>query len=276
MGSAVHSLQRAISDGSQSLIQLLRQTKLIAAKLSLDDIEAWVDDELKGYSPKKKERRPAYREITTTGLEVFHPHYGWKFAGNVSIKVPVWQPIAEIENLSRGEFAVLSVPKNFPVDDGIGGGLARNWPQRLTVGSSEYKRIMEATTDALLQWTIELEKRGIKGEDMNFDEKEKQSAGNMVFNIGSVQGNVGNVSHSQAVFNNYHSLHKTLLDSNVPMSERHELEGLMEELKTASPAEKPSLIQRGKDWIVKNKEFLGTSVELVTKAIIAAGGTGNQ
>jgi hypothetical protein len=28
----------------------------------------------------------------------------------------------------------------------------------------------------LLQWTVELEKRGINGEDMNFDEKEKQLA----------------------------------------------------------------------------------------------------
>lgn len=136
----------------------------------------------------------------------------------------------------------------------------------------------ETHSDLLDAQTREVapEERGIKGDDMNFDEKDKQSAGNMVFNIGSVQGNVGNVSHSQAIFNNYHSIHKTLLDSNVPMSERHELEGLMEKLKTASPEEKPSLIQRGKDWIVKNKEFLGTSLELVTKAIVAAGGTGNQ
>jgi hypothetical protein len=42
MSSAVHDLQKAISDGNQPLVQLLRQTKLIAAKLNLQDVETWV------------------------------------------------------------------------------------------------------------------------------------------------------------------------------------------------------------------------------------------
>jgi hypothetical protein len=267
MSSAVHSLQRAISDGSQPLIQLLRQTKLIAAKLGLSDVETWVDDELRGYSPDEKEKRPEYREVTTEGLEVFHPHYGWRFAGNVGLRIPVWQPIAEIENLSRGKFAVLSVPKNFPVDDGIGGGLARDWPQRLTVASSEYKRIVEAVTDELLQWTIELEKRGIKGDGMDFNEKEKQSATSQVFNIQKFTGVFGNVTGSQVTIYDYSSVSQLLLDHNVPKAERRELEDIMDDLKNATPEKKPPLIQKGKDWIIKNKEFLGASAEAVGRAI---------
>jgi hypothetical protein len=37
MSSAVHNLQMAISDGEQSLTQLLRRTKVIAAKLEVPD-----------------------------------------------------------------------------------------------------------------------------------------------------------------------------------------------------------------------------------------------
>jgi hypothetical protein len=49
MSSAVHNLQQAIVDGKTSITQLLRQTKLIAAKLDLSDVEQWVDLELNGY-----------------------------------------------------------------------------------------------------------------------------------------------------------------------------------------------------------------------------------
>jgi hypothetical protein len=268
MSSAVHNLQRAISNGSQPLVPLLRQTKLIAAKLNLVDVETWVDHELRGYPSSKK--LPDYRQVHSGRLEMYHPIYHWRFIGNPAATIAVCQPIAEIENLAQGDFATISVEKNYPVDDGMGGGMMRNWPQRLIISNSQYKRIMEAVTDELLQWTIALERRGIKGDDMNFDENEKQSAGNMVFNIGSVQGNVGSVSHSQANFQNYSSIHQLLVDRNVPMNERHELEKIVEEMKTASPEKQKSLIERGKAWVVKNRDFLGASGEIVAKTISAA------
>ena len=265
MSSAVHSLQKAVADGNQPLTPLLRRAKLIAAKLKVPDVEKWVDKELRGYATNGE--LAAYRRVRSLRLEMFHPHYGWRLIGNMSLTIPVRQPISEVENLSRGETATMNVSKNFPVDDGMGGGLFRSCPQRLVITGSEYKCIVEAVTDELLQWTVELEKRGIKGENMNFDEKEKQSAGNMVFNIGSVQGNVGNVTNSQVTICDYSSVHTLLIDRKVPMKERHELEGIMEELKTAPPEKKPSIVQRGMDWIAKNKGFLGASAEIVSKAI---------
>ena len=48
MSSAVHKLQKAIVDGNLAVTQLLRQTKLIAAKLNLEDVEKRVDLELNG------------------------------------------------------------------------------------------------------------------------------------------------------------------------------------------------------------------------------------
>jgi hypothetical protein len=50
MSSTVHDLQKAILDGQQSLTQLLRQTKLIAAKLNLEQVERWEALELTGFA----------------------------------------------------------------------------------------------------------------------------------------------------------------------------------------------------------------------------------
>src|SRR6516164_7274096 len=98
MSSAVQDLQRAIVKGEQSPTQLLRQTKLIAAKLKLEDVEKWVDSELNGY-PKGVDP-PNYRRVFSPRLE-YHNGYGggWQFAGHTNLAVRVRQPIAEVENL---------------------------------------------------------------------------------------------------------------------------------------------------------------------------------
>ncbi len=54
--------------------------------------------------------------------------------------------------------------------------------------------------------TIELEKRGIKGEDMNFDEKEKESATHQTFNIQKFTGVLGNITNSQVTLYDYSSV----------------------------------------------------------------------
>jgi len=70
MSSAVNDLQRAILGGQQSLTQLLRQTKVIAANLNLNDVECWVDLELGGY-PKDADP-PKYRTYMAQTLEYRH------------------------------------------------------------------------------------------------------------------------------------------------------------------------------------------------------------
>ena len=101
MSSAVHSLQKAIVDGKQSLTQLLMQTKLMAAKLGLPDVEKWVDCEVRGYP--ESVHPPPYRTATTMHLETQNPIHGWRFAGTVEIPIPMAKPIGEIEILSKGE-----------------------------------------------------------------------------------------------------------------------------------------------------------------------------
>ena len=112
MSSAVNDLQRAILGGQQSLTQLLRQMKVIAAKLNLEDVGRWVDSELNGYP--RQVVPPEYRTYGTNSLEYNNPYQGgWQFAGHVNIRIPARQPIAEVEDFSRTERGIyFPVPNN--------------------------------------------------------------------------------------------------------------------------------------------------------------------
>jgi len=106
MGSAIYNLQREILAGNQSITQLIRQAKLIAAKLNLKDVEKWVDMELNGYPPEVEP--PPYRAFSTETVVVHNPYRGWMYAGDFRLDIRARQPIAEIEQLSKS--ATLSIP----------------------------------------------------------------------------------------------------------------------------------------------------------------------
>lgn len=268
MSSAIHTLQKAILDPNQSLTQLLRQTKLIAAKLNLVDIEKWTDLELNGYPDEINP--PEYRAFGTESLMVRNPQCGWQYVTDVPTRLTARQPIAELEHLSKEKSVNFAPPEHFVLGNSLGMTTASGWPQRVTVPPSEFKLIIEFVRNELLQWAIELEKRGVKGDDMGFNEKERQSVTGHVYNIQKFTGVLGNVTGSQVTVYDYSSVSQLLLDHSVPKAERRELEDIMDDLKSAPPEKKPSLIQKGKDWIVRNKEFLGASAEAVGKAIGAA------
>ena len=157
MGSALLNLQRAILAGQPSLTQLLRQTKLIAARLTLDDVEHWLDQELAGYV--RTSEPPDYRRVFTQSLEVYNAHRGtWQFAGKLNFAFKAHQPIAQIESFSREERVALPVSKNFLIKNDLGDSFGSNWPQQFVVPGSQYKRVITAVVE---RWAGELGKRGI-------------------------------------------------------------------------------------------------------------------
>ena len=102
---------------------------------------------------------------------------------------------------------------------------------------------------------------------MSFDEKERKSAQGQVFNIQHFAGVLGDVSHSSVQVYDYSSLHQVLKQQQVPQQDRNELENIMDELKTADPAKKSTLLEKGKAWIATNEKFLGATVAVVRKAL---------
>lgn len=102
------------------------------------------------------------------------------------------------------------------------------------------------------------------------EQKKQYPPANQTVNIEKFNGILGNVTNSQVTLYDYSTIHQLLIDHNVPKTGRRELEDIMDELKEAPDAKKPSLIARGEQWIAKHKEFLGAGIEVVTKAIGAA------
>jgi hypothetical protein len=70
-------------------------------------------------------------------------------------------------------------------------------PQRLQLSTTAFRGILENVRSKLLDWTLELEKQGVLGENMSFNQAEKQIAHNItVNNIEKFTVILGNVSQS--------------------------------------------------------------------------------
>ena len=88
MSSAVHNLQQAIVDGKTSVTQLLRQTKLIAAKLDLSDVKEWCHgSDQKG--PPRVEMGPFW------WFKI--PHLGFQFSVPTSLFLTIGRLCVELQ-----------------------------------------------------------------------------------------------------------------------------------------------------------------------------------
>lgn len=271
MASMVKDLQKDIVSSKKSVTEILRTAKVIAAKLNLTDILGWLNHELKGYIDSAP---PEYRILHGGTLQVLNPTRGWQTVGHVNTEFPIYQSIPDLENLMVSEHSgdtsslVLPIQNKYPISS-LGGAnhIAMNFSQQVVFASSQLRPIVETVKERVLEWCLELEKRSIVGEDFSFNEKERESATKQVFNIQQFSGVIGNVTHTSTQVFNYTSIHQTLKQLGITQAERNALEDIMDSLAKATPEEKPSLSEKAKAWVVKNKEFLGTSIELVKKAL---------
>jgi hypothetical protein len=265
MASLVRDFQRDIVQSSKSTTELLRTAKLISAKLGLNDITTWVNSELSGYSQGASV--PDYRVLSGGDLQVFNPYRGWQYINHVKRSVPIGQPVPELEELAKGKSIVLPLhgDARYELTDQIGGHV--DFPQQIQLSTVRLKGLLDAIRDRLLDWSTELESRGISGENMSFDEGERRSAHSQVFHIQNATGAFGNVINSTVTIYDYSSVHQVLKDHKVPQAERNELENVMDELKKADSLAKPKLLERAKAWVTKNADFLGAGASIVRKAL---------
>jgi hypothetical protein len=269
MASLVTNFQKDILNSKKSVTEILRTAKLISAKLGLTDISEWISFELGGYPEGAK--IPEYRQIKGWALQVRNPALGWQSAGYVDLSMGTKQPVSELEELMKGEFVFMSPPHHVKVQsfgelDELD-GLVNQFPQRLSHSTVAIKSILESIKEQLLNWTIELEQRGIIGEDMSFDKAERQKAQNQTFNIQHFSGVLGDVNQSNVNLYDYSSIHQLLKQKNIPQGERNNIENILDELKSSPSEKKATIIEKGKAWIVKNQEFLGAGASIVRQAL---------
>lgn len=194
MSSLVEELQRDALDHRVRVSDILRKAKAIAVKLDLQELEKWVESELNGYQSNEV---PNYRIAIgqVKGLNPFRG--GWQpvVFPNTEMEQafsnrPIIQRIAELESLVADAANVDALQILFPSEGirlltkltGINTEFSIHVPKSRVIG------ILDAVRSALLDWSLKLEKSGVKGEGMSFssDERKKAHETQAVFHIGRI------------------------------------------------------------------------------------------
>lgn len=211
ISSLVLDLQAAALDEDQSVSSVLRKAKVVASKLNLADALSWIDAELSGYESELDV--PDYRKLTVS-VEAFNPYHGWQkiqFGSDglrevftqraLSAGVPLLEEYTERARQDPKARLILATPQS-----GID-LIHSEMPVRLRVESfadiSICKHMTAAVRARILDWSLELEKKGVLGEGMSFSETEKRQAAQVPqINIGSITnlaGSIGGIVSDQAI-----------------------------------------------------------------------------
>ncbi|TCD16932.1 hypothetical protein E0D81_17425 [Lelliottia amnigena] len=192
--SMVLRFQAMALDNESSVTGLLRMAKAIAIKLDLTDVSKWIDKELNGYTDNNV---PDYRTVIGQ-LKAINPMRGLIEApvANSELErklstVHIMSSIGELESISSDSIMT------FPVATQFAHALQASQPEFLRfslvriVGNTKLVNVSEQVRNRLLSWSLELEKQGILGENLQFSQQDKSKA-SMTTNNFNFNGTVNN------------------------------------------------------------------------------------
>jgi hypothetical protein len=205
MPGLVEELQRAATDPTVSIGDLLRKAKLVASKLKQKATAQWIDAELSGNFAEIE--FPEYRRVPVIAMQ-YHPMHGTFLlvtsdAGlnetlNAAVRVP--RPAREIEQLANGEDdkIFMSVPPG--VVESLRELGADVFAVRRLTSRAAFAALLDGIRTRVIDWSLELENNGVVGEGMSFSDEEKKRASAITFtmNGGNFAGVVGD-SHDVGV-----------------------------------------------------------------------------
>lgn len=216
MGSIVLELQNELLIEGSKVSHLLRKAHVIASKLGLTDFDSWIQNELNGYICSRKEL-PKYRKVLGS-LYALNPYTGWNpiVIGDRKVEahlctVPFTQSIGEIEEMyQQNTNKSLQFRYNGEYDEKIQEMMDSPVPLPISLHVSPHLvyGIINTVKNCLIEWTLRLEREGIRGEDMTFNLDEQNSAKDIPQQINNYFGTVinGSVNQSQVVTGNNNDL----------------------------------------------------------------------
>lgn len=202
--SLILELQALAQSGSTEITELLRRAKVVAVKLGLSDMNAWVQHELDGY--RNGAKPPPYRRVgaqlgekTTnrgilpillSGDKDLCDHFA-----HVTIPNSVAQIASLLQGAETGHVHLALTPSESQLLHRTVDDIERKLILR-SVGTSALVAILDAIRNRILNWSLELEQQGILGEGMTFTAHERQVAASSVTinNYGSVGAVVGHAA----------------------------------------------------------------------------------
>jgi hypothetical protein len=184
MASLIHELQKEAMDSKTSVSDLLRKALVVASKLDLKELDKWIQKELHGYGD---EMPPEYR-IVNAELKVFSPYQGYipvvssipSFRDKFS-KRPLGLPIGELEDLISDRGDDRGVYFNFTpeLNATLMKVLETDFIPSSIIERSAIFGILEKVRNTVLEWSLKLEKEGIRGDNLSFSDEEKHKARNL-------------------------------------------------------------------------------------------------
>lgn len=185
MESLVLELQREAYLSESSILNLVRKAYVLARKLDVEELVVWLNREMEGYKEINQEEVPTYR-LVHGHIKAWNPYLGCYipaiFDGKTDemlSKKGLIQPIAAIEkqieeaNANKSSL-ILIFPPSLQIE--LMKSIGHDFEVSLHVPVSEFENITNRVRDIILEWTLRLEEKGIKGENMTFNADEKKSA----------------------------------------------------------------------------------------------------
>lgn len=197
MSALVPELVNMASDPGVSTADLLRRALVVAHRLAVREIEDWIKLEINGYGDHEL---PDYRKLVGNAIPV--PKKGesratWRLdpadlAGLLQVvaeaRVPHGVSVIEGMATTTHEFFVEKLPPH--IDYLLQRPNIGNFSLARTTSPIQYRGILDAVKTRILEWALDLEKRGIIGEGLSFTPQEKKAVQEQHFHFGDVSGQV--------------------------------------------------------------------------------------
>jgi len=197
MAGLVLELQRDALDMKVPVADLLRKALVVSRKLDLAEVQSWIEQELGGYGDTET---PDYRKVFGQP-KAFNPYRGWqpimsedpKYMDALSERY-LAQSVAELEDLSQRDSGALTMPYGAKASASIRKAIGIDLEVVLFVSRQDLVKVLDAVRNKVLDWSLDLEKRGIIGADMTFSKEEKITASQIHYNTVT---NIGTMNNSQ-------------------------------------------------------------------------------
>ena len=200
MSKLVIELQKDCVNPTISYAVLFQKAYLIAHKLGQKEMADFLRKEIDGY--KKEREVPDFRYIDVI-FKAMNPMRGWIPVAipsnsplNRYLHYPIFQPICEMESFlhSSEDIMVMSIPAELQ-ELFISQSISKI-PFEISAhfSKSQFKSILETGKRMISDWALDLEQKGILGEEFEFSSKEKEIAKNM-----TIINNYGNINGSNVV-----------------------------------------------------------------------------
>ncbi|MBU3845673.1 MAG: hypothetical protein H9855_01605 [Candidatus Acinetobacter avistercoris] len=209
---AITALQKLVLDPKSNLTDILRNALLISQKLGLYDFKSWCELELKGYEDIDESNIPEYRCIYGS-FHVLDVRNGRRqYVGDQAVGQIIRDGAIFFQEtlVSDQDFFDFRFPddknaflkKTFNLN-------SSNYIFYSKVNKIAIKKVLEIIRTKVLEFSIELDKEGILGEDWEFTIEEKKLA----INITNFQGILGDVKHSNVQQTNTLTVQKNDFES---------------------------------------------------------------